>query len=216
MHVWNVLHADRWKCSMQKWRKKSVCAPLHNLVCLAISSQLRHVSANGKKLVKQHCLLHMYLQYGERRPTNGWDRFGSLGHPSKFQWVSRLGFVTATTSLTEGQSNSAGCFAVSWAGTLYIHFRGLLTELCHVQNSLRPSLASSYICSVTVRHCSSGRQPIFAAWYKEWNYGTFAEGATYIRQGVHHVGHRPTFQLKFIFVLFFSGVLRMYDFNTLS
>ena len=34
-----------------------------------------------------------------------------------------------------------------------------------------------------------------AAWYKEWNYGTSAEGATYIRLGGHriHVGHRPTF-----------------------
>jgi len=31
------------------------------------------------------------------------------------------------------------------------------------------------------------------AWDKEWNYGTLAEGATYIRQGGHHVGHRPTF-----------------------
>ena len=29
--------------------------------------------------------------------------------------------------------------------------------------------------------------------YKEWNYGTSAEGATYIRLGGHHVGHRPTF-----------------------
>jgi len=47
--------------------------------------------------------------------------------------------------------------------------------------------------SVTTRQASSGRQPNFAAWYKEWNYRTFAEGATYIRQGGHHVGHRPTF-----------------------
>ena len=30
-------------------------------------------------------------------------------------------------------------------------------------------------------------------WYKEWNYGTFAEGATYIRLRGHHVGHRPAF-----------------------
>jgi len=37
-----------------------------------------------------------------------------------------------------------------------------------------PSLAFSYIGSVTVRHWSSGRQPNSAAWYKEWNYGTFA------------------------------------------
>jgi len=52
---------------------------------------------------------------------------------------------------------------------------------------------SSYIGSVTARHFSSGRQPNFAAWCKEWNYGTFAQGATYrpIRLGGHHVGHRP-------------------------
>jgi len=48
--------------------------------------------------------------------------------------------------------------------------------------------AFSYIGSVTARHSSSGRQPYFAAWYKQWNYGTFAEGATYIRLGGHHVG----------------------------
>jgi len=40
---------------------------------------------------------------------------------------------------------------------------------------------------------SSGRQPNSAAWYKEWNYWSFAEGATYIRLGGHHVGHLPTF-----------------------
>jgi len=28
-------------------------------------------------------------------PTSGWDRFVSLGHPSYFQWLSRLGSVTA-------------------------------------------------------------------------------------------------------------------------
>jgi len=57
--------------------------------------------------------------------------------------------------------------------------------------TLRPTLAFSYIGSVTARHSTSEREPSFAAWYKEWNYGTFAEGATYIRLGGHHVGHRP-------------------------
>jgi len=51
--------------------------------------------------------------------------------------------------------------------------------LPHAKFTLRQSLAFSYIGSVTARHSSSGRQPNFAAWYKEWNYGTFAEGATY-------------------------------------
>jgi len=46
--------------------------------------------------------------------------------------------------------------------------------------TLRPSLAFSYIGSVTVRHSSSMSQPNFAAWDKEWNHGTFTDGATYM------------------------------------
>ena len=65
--------------------------------------------------------------------------------PCKFQRVSRLAFVTATTSLIEGQPNFARCLDVSWAGTLYIHFRGLLPPdriLPVAKFTLRPSLAS--------------------------------------------------------------------------
>jgi len=79
----------------------------------------------------------------------------------------------------------------------YIYtFGGLLPPngiLPGAKFALRPSLAFSYIGSVTARHSSSGPQPNFATWYKEWNYGTFADVATYIRLGGHHVGHRPTF-----------------------
>ena len=68
MQVWNVLHAARWKYRMQK------------IAIWAISSQLRHVSTIGKKLVKQQYLLHMSPQYDELRPINGWERFASLWH----------------------------------------------------------------------------------------------------------------------------------------
>ena len=61
----------------------------------AISSQLRHISTIGKKLVKQQYVLHMSPQYGELWPTSGWDRFTSLGYPCKFPLVLRLGSVTA-------------------------------------------------------------------------------------------------------------------------
>jgi len=113
------------------------------------------------------------------------------GTPSKFQRVLRLGFVTAPTSLNGSQPNSARCLAVSLAaraGTLYIHFREScpLTAFCQVQNSLyvqvrdvilRSSLWQfSYIGSVTARHSSSGGQPNFAAWYKEWNLQNFRRG----------------------------------------
>jgi len=47
MQVWNVLQAARWKYRMQKNRHLCTIAQL----CWAISSQLRHVSTIGKKLL---------------------------------------------------------------------------------------------------------------------------------------------------------------------
>jgi len=98
-------------------------------------------------LVKQQYLLRVFSQYGELRPSRGWDRFESLGHRSKFQWVSRFTFVTALTSLIGGQPNFARCLSVSGAGTLYIHFRGLLPlmEFCQVQDSLYVQILRSPI-----------------------------------------------------------------------
>ena len=119
------------------------------------------------------------------------------GTPENFTgFLVLAGFVTAPTSLNGRQPNFARCSAVSWAATLYIHFRGLLPPdgiLPRVRATLRPTLAFAYIGSVTARHSSSGHRPNFAAWYMEWNYGTFAEGATYVRQGGHHGGQGPTF-----------------------
>jgi len=57
-------------------------------LCRAISSQLRHLSTVRKQLVKQQYLLHMSSQYGGLRPSNGWDRLTSSGHPCKFQLVT--------------------------------------------------------------------------------------------------------------------------------
>jgi len=64
--------------------------------------------------------------------------------------------------------------------------------------TLRPSLAFSYIGSVTAQHSRSGRQPNFAACYKEWNYELsllviFNSGRHLNSEGGHHVGYRPTF-----------------------
>ena len=80
--------------------------------------------------------------------------------------------------------------------SVYIHFRALLRSdgiLPGAEITLHPSLAFSYIGSVTARLSSSEHQPNIAVWYKEWNCRTFAEGTTYIWLGSHHVGHRPTF-----------------------
>jgi len=90
MQFWNVLHEACWKYRTQKRCKNRYLGTIAQL-CRAESSQLRHMSTIGKKLVKQQYVLHMSSQYGELRPTSGWDRNGSLRHPSKFQRLSSLG-----------------------------------------------------------------------------------------------------------------------------
>ena len=106
MHVWNLLRVARWKTGRKNDAKNRHLGAIPQL-CRAISSQLRHISTIGKKLVKQQYLLHRSLQYGEVQHTSGWDRFVSLGRPCKFQRVSRLGSVTARHSSIGRQPNFA-------------------------------------------------------------------------------------------------------------
>jgi len=131
-------------------------------ICLAISSQLKHVSTIGKT-VKEQYFLHMCLQCGELRPTNGCDLLGSLGHPSKFQRVSRLGFVTAATSLT-GLESHISVHDVSPSPALvdyiYCTFGGggccMLTEFCQLQNSL--CVPKSCVLVYWQRYCTTLEQ----------------------------------------------------------
>jgi len=168
MQVWNVLHAARWKYRMQKIVENLPSA--HHRTTLSGYIFTTKARIGSQKKLKQQYLLHISSQYGKLWPTSGWDRFGSLGHPSNFQRVSRLGFVTALTSLSARQPNFARCLAISCSGTLYIHFLGLLPHtgnriLSGAKFTLHPSLAFFYIGSVTVRHSSTGRQLNCAAWY---------------------------------------------------
>ena len=94
MQVWNVLRTARWKYSTQKIAKKSPSGH-HPTTLSGYIFAIKAYIDNRKKIVKQRCVLHMSLQYGELRPTNGWDPSGSLRHPCEFQRISRLGSVKA-------------------------------------------------------------------------------------------------------------------------
>ena len=117
-------------------QKIAIWAPSHNFVALYLRNWGMYRQLE-KKLVKQQYVLQMSPQYGELRPTSGWDWFTSLGYPCKFQLVSHLGNVTA-------------------------------------------------------RHLVVGVSQTLRRW---------TEGATYIRQCDHHVGHWPTL-LFMIFAVF--------------
>jgi len=86
-------------------QKIAISAPSHTFLGLYLRNSGMYRQSE-KKLVKQQYLLHMFPQYGELWPR-GWDRFGSLGHPSYFQRLPRLGSVTARQSSSERQPNFA-------------------------------------------------------------------------------------------------------------
>jgi len=134
MQVWNVLHEPR-----SKWRKNHHLRTIAQL-CRAISWQLRHVSTIGKKLVKQQYLLHMSAQYGELRPTSRWDPLASLGHPCKFQRLSRLGSVTVRHSSSGHEPNFA---ALSTGRHIYSAGRPSRWALAHILVLLLSSFFSS-------------------------------------------------------------------------
>jgi len=116
MQVWNVLHVARWKYRMQKWRKKS--SSKHHCTTLSgsISAKKARINNHKKNLLNSNTSPTCPPQYGELRPTNGWDQFRSLGYPSKFQRVSRLGSVTAWHSSDGRQPN---CGVVQRASPIF-------------------------------------------------------------------------------------------------
>ena len=74
-------------------------------LCRAISSELMHVSTIGKNLLNSNTSSTCPDNMVNLRPTNGWDLLPSLGHPCKFQRVSRLSSVTARHSSSGRQPN---------------------------------------------------------------------------------------------------------------
>jgi len=134
MQVWNALHTARCKYRTQKNRHLGTIAQL----CRAISSQLRHVSTNGKNLLNSNT--------SSTCPDN----------------MVNFGLLTAEI-----------CWRV-WDTPTNLNGFCVLAALLH----------GTAVVGVSQT-------------LRRWT-----EGATYIRQGGHHVGHWPTFLVYFVVVLF--------------
>jgi len=144
MHVWNVLHAARWKYRMQKNAKNSPSGHHHTTLSGYILATKAHIDSR-KEPFKQQYLPHMSLQYGELRPTSSWDQFTRFGHPSTFQRVSRLGSVTARHSSSGRQPNFAALNRER-----YLHSAGRPSRwaLAHILVSFELMFIFSYILSI--------------------------------------------------------------------
>jgi len=151
-----------------------------------------------KKLVKRQYLLRMSPQYGELDPLAAEIGSGVWGTPANFNGFRVLASLLQWRCSPEANQTLHDAWPFPGHVRYIYIFGGLLPPdgiLPRAKFTLRPNLAIFFIVSVTARHSSSGRQLNFAAWYKEWNYGTFAQSTTYNQQGGHHVGHSPTFEL---------------------
>jgi len=100
------------------------------------ASLSRYIFATKARIDNQKKMLNSNIyprssQYGELRPTRGWDRLASLEHHCKFQQVSRLGSVTARQSSSGRQPT---CAALNRGRHLYLAGRPSRWELHHISS----------------------------------------------------------------------------------
>jgi len=136
MHVWNRLHAARWKYRTQKWRKNSPSGHHPTTLSGYIFATKARID-NRKKLLSSNTY--------------------STG---PYNMVKNFGILAAEIVLlvwgTPANFNEFHVLAALLHGT----------PVLGVRQTLRP----------------------------------WTEGATYVRQGGHHIGHWPTFLVLFIFI----------------
>jgi len=177
MHIWNVLHAAGWKYRTQKWRKKSPSGRHHTTLSGWIFATKARINNRKKNLLSHNIsstCAHNMVNFSPLAAEIDWRVWGT---PANFN-----GFRVLASLLQQ-------CHSTEASQTLHDVWLcpGLVEYLYTIgaKFTLRPpSLALSYIGSVTARHSSSGREPTLRHW---------AQGATYIQQGDHHVGHWSTF-----------------------
>jgi len=139
-------------CSLMEFchMQNSLCVHLRTIaqVCWAVSSQLTQVWTIGKK----QYVLQMSSQYGELRPTSGWDLLASLVHPSTFQRVSRLGSITAWHSSSGLQPNFE---ALNRGRHLYSAGRPSRWALAHILVVISFISARVTACSTVVMYAAT-------------------------------------------------------------
>jgi len=87
---------------------------------------------NRKKLVKQQYLPHV-LKYGELRPTNGWDLFGSLGYPANFSGFRILALLLQRRRSPEANQTLHNV----WQSSRLVHHIYIFGALAPWQNFAR-------------------------------------------------------------------------------
>jgi len=119
MHVWNVLHADRWNTGRKDFAKNRHLRTIAQ-ICRAISSQLRHTSTIGKNLlngnISSMCFYNM-VNFSPLTAEICWRVWGTRANFNGFRVLASL---LQRRRSTEVNQTCARCLAVSCTGILCI------------------------------------------------------------------------------------------------
>jgi len=118
----------------------AICAPSHNFVGLYLCHYSTYRQSE-KNLLNSNISsrIQVFSKMANFDPLTAEIGLPVWGTPANFNRFRVLALLLQRCrSIDRGQLSFARFLAVSWAGTLYIHFGGFcpLTEFCHVQNSL--------------------------------------------------------------------------------
>jgi len=167
MQVWNVLHAASWKYRTQKLRRKSPSAHHHTTLSGYIFATKTCIDNRKKSLngnTSTSICMYNIVNFG---PLTAEIRRRVWETPANINGFRVLASLLQRRRTTEVNQSLHDVDRLLHWYTIYA-FWGLLPPngiLPAAKVTLRPSLAFSYIGSVTARHSSSGRQPHFVAWY---------------------------------------------------
>ena len=133
-------------------------------LCRAESSQIRHVSIIGEKLVKQQYVLNISSQYGKLRPTGGWDQLGVCGTPANFNGFRILAALLHASLVVSVSQTLRGQCHLYLAGRPSRWALAHILVLYHLHVQYLPVTVTSTvrICGphhVTAMETSQNRQP---------------------------------------------------------
>jgi len=181
-----VLHPAHWKCKTQKIAKNSPSGH-HRTNCRAISWQQETYRQTEKMLnsnVSPRCP-HNMVNFSTLAAEICWRIWGT--HFNGFRVLALL--------LQRRRSPEANqTFHNVWPSPAlvhYIHFRGFCPRRSFASCKLH--FASKSCVLLYWQHYCTALDQWASARLRRGTYGTFADGATYVRLGGHHVGHWPTF-----------------------
>jgi len=159
----------------------------HRTICRAVFSQLRHVSTIGRNVLNSNISSTCSHNMVNFSPLAAEIVSAVWGTPANFNGFRVLASLLHRRRSTEVNQTSHNVWPFPGLAHCTYIFGGScpVTEFCQVQNSLCVQVLRSPILPALLHgtRVVSVNQTLRRS----------PEGATYIRQGGHHVGHRPTF-----------------------